>query len=112
MDDRYDLTDVEFEIIQGLLPRANRPGGRWNDHRATINGIFWYLRTGRPWRSLPGRYGNPHSVSRSFSRWRKDGTLRRILTRLVYGEDVAEEGDVSPGETVERRSRPPPSRGG
>jgi len=40
-----------------LLPRNQRRGGRWRDHRTVVNGILWKLRTGAPWRDLPERYG-------------------------------------------------------
>ena len=28
------------------------------DNRSFINGVFWILRTGAPWRDLPPDYGN------------------------------------------------------
>ncbi|OPL26748.1 hypothetical protein B5S45_04030 [Morganella morganii] len=28
------------------------------DNRLFINTVFWVLRTGAPWRDLPGDYGN------------------------------------------------------
>ena len=33
---------------------ARRPGGRSKAHRLVVNGILWKLRTGAPWRDLPG----------------------------------------------------------
>ncbi len=45
--------------IQSLLPaepaipRAGRP---WAEHRKIINGMFWILCSGAPWRDLPERY--------------------------------------------------------
>ena len=53
---RYNLTDFEWSVIQPLLP--NKPSGvpRVDDRRVLI-GIFWFLRTGVPWRDLPERYG-------------------------------------------------------
>ena len=56
---RYDLTDFEWSVIQPLLP--NRPRGVPRvDDRRVLNGIYWVLRTGAPWRDLPGRYGPVH----------------------------------------------------
>ena len=59
---RYELTDPQFALIEDLLPANGRRGGQWNDHRTTLNGIFWLLHTGAQWRELPERYGNWKTV--------------------------------------------------
>ena len=46
---RYDLTDFEWSAIQPLLP-TDRPGPKPQNNRRVLNGIFWVLRTGAPWR--------------------------------------------------------------
>jgi transposase len=40
------------------------------------------LRSGAPWRDLPERYGAWQTVYDRFTRYRKDGTLDRILQAL------------------------------
>ena len=35
-----------------------------NDRRV-LNGIFWVLRSGAPWRDLPATYGSPHHLLQS-----------------------------------------------
>lgn len=55
---RYDLTDFEWRVIEPLLPNKIRGVPRVDDRRV-LNGIFWVLRSGAPWRDLPERYG-PH----------------------------------------------------
>lgn len=42
---RYDLSDVEWRLIEPLLPNKPRGVARLEDHRV-INGIFYILRTG------------------------------------------------------------------
>lgn len=81
---RHELSDEQFARIEPLLPARTGPqGGRpWEDHRRIINGIFWLLRTGAPWRDLPERYGPWQTVYDRFNFWRKDGTWRRILQYL------------------------------
>ena len=74
---RYDLTDIdltniEWSIIEPMLPR-NRPGPRRVDDRRVLNGIFWVLRTGAPWRDLPECYGPRTTVCNRFNRWSKAG---------------------------------------
>jgi transposase len=78
---RYELEDHQWDLLKGLMPRQKR-GGKWNDHRATLNGILWVLRSGAPWRDLPPRYGKYTSVHDRLCRWRSDGTFDRILTAL------------------------------
>ena len=48
---RYDLTDFEWRVIEPLLPNKPRGVPRVDDRRV-LNGIFWVLRSGAPWRDL------------------------------------------------------------
>ena len=52
--DGYELTDFEWNVIQPLLPNKPRGVPRVDDRRV-LNGIFWVLRTGAPWRALADR---------------------------------------------------------
>ena len=79
---RYELTDEQYELISDLLPRNGKRGGQWNDHRVTLNGIFWILHSGAQWREMPERYGKWQSVYDRFNRWRKNGMIDRFLQRL------------------------------
>ncbi len=53
---RYELSDCEWTAIRPLLPSKPRGVRRVNDRRV-LNGIFWVLRSGAPWRDLPENYG-------------------------------------------------------
>lgn len=86
---RYELTDEQFERIEKLLPEVDGRGRPYKDHRKVINGIFWVLRSGAPWRDLPDRYGAWKTVYDRFRRWATDGTLERIA-RELQGELDAE----------------------
>ena len=79
---RYELSDDHWELIRDLMPYNPGPGRPWNNHRLMMNAMFWILHTGAPWRDLPEYYGRWQSVFDRFNRWRKDGTLDRILQRL------------------------------
>ena len=46
---RYELSDTEWAIIKPFLPNKSRGVRRVNDRRV-LNGIFWVLRSGAPWR--------------------------------------------------------------
>ena len=64
---RYDLTGFEWSIIQPLLPNKPRGVPRVDDRRV-LNGIFWVLRTGAPWRALPQYYGPYTTCYNRFNR--------------------------------------------
>jgi Putative transposase of IS4/5 family (DUF4096) len=52
---RYGLSDCEWSVIKPMLPNKPRGIPRVDDRRV-LNGIFWVLRSGAPWRDLPGIY--------------------------------------------------------
>jgi transposase len=58
---RYELTDHEWFAIKPLLPNKPRGVPRVDDRRV-LNGIFWVLRSGAPWRDLPRRL-RPYTTS-------------------------------------------------
>ena len=64
---RYDLTDFEWRVIEPLLPNKPRGVPRVDDRRV-LNGIFWVLRSGAPWRDLPERYGPRTTCYNRFAR--------------------------------------------
>jgi transposase len=79
---RFDLTDFEFDLIRPLLPDKPRGVARVDDRRV-LNGIFWVLRTGSPWRDLPERYGPYTTVYNRFNRWAKAGVWVRVFETLA-----------------------------
>ena len=53
------------------------------DDRRILNGIFFILRTGSPWRDLPERYGPYTTAYKRFNRWAKKGVWLRIFETLA-----------------------------
>ena len=91
---RYALTDEQWARIAPVLPPQKPATGHpAKDHRPIINGIFWILRTGAPWRDLPAYYGPVGTVSSRFYRWRKAGIWERLLAALQSDADAAGEVD-------------------
>lgn len=79
---RFDLSDKEWAIISPLLPNKPRGVAR-SDDRRVLNGIFYILRTGSPWRDLPDRYGPYTTAYNRFNRWAKAGVWLRIFETLA-----------------------------
>ncbi|GAB5508608.1 MAG: hypothetical protein Rhims3KO_00090 [Hyphomicrobiales bacterium] len=86
---RYDLTEFEWRVIAPLLPNKPRGVPRVDDRRV-LNGIFWVLRSGSPWRDLPERYGPYTTCYNRFRRWTKAGVWDRIMDEITeaHGSDV------------------------
>ena len=83
---RYDLTDFEWSVIEPLLPKKRR-GVKPKNNRRVLNGIFWVLRAGAPWRDLPERYC-PHTTAYNrFNRWRKAGIWDGLMDAVVKAHD-------------------------
>ena len=83
---RYDLTDFEWSVIEPILP-MDRRGPKPRNNRRVLNGIFWVLRTGAPWRDLPERYGPYTSAYNRFNRWRKAGIWDHLMDAVVKAYD-------------------------
>ena len=82
----YELTDFEWRVIEPLLPNKPRGVPRVDDRRV-LNGIFWVLRTGAPWRALPREFGPPTTCYNRFVRWRKAGVWDRIMAAVSQAYD-------------------------
>ncbi|MAO93911.1 MAG: hypothetical protein CMM81_20520 [Rhodospirillales bacterium] len=79
---RFDLSDEEWAVIAPLLPKNVR-GPRRQDDRRVLNGIFYILRTGAPWRDLPERYGPRTTVYNRYVRWGERGVWKGIFNALA-----------------------------
>ncbi len=85
---RHDISDSVWALLEpNLMGRKGTWGGNARDNRQYINGVFWILRTGAPWRDLPPCYGNWKNVHRRFCRWRDKGEWERLLELLVDEPD-------------------------
>ena len=85
---RHDMSDAMWAVLEPLLPgQRGQWGGIAKDNRRFLNGVFWILRVGAPWRDLPPQYGKWNSVYQRFRRWRDSGVWERILEALVVEPD-------------------------
>jgi transposase len=65
-----------------LFPPPARTGRPRRERREILDAIFWILRTGAPWRDLPGEFGPWATAWDLFDTWNGDGTLEAVLRRL------------------------------
>lgn len=86
---RYDLTDFEWRVTQPLLPNKPRGVPRVDDRRV-LNGIFWVLRSGAPWRDLPETLWPRTTCYDRFVRWRTAGVWDGLMDAIT----AAYEGDI------------------
>ena len=102
---RGDLTNEQWAKLEPLLPKGKKSGRPpIHSKRQLIDGIRFRVRTGVQWRDLPARYGPWQTVYGLLRRWQRDGTWKRILSRLQAQADA--DGlitwDVSVDSTVAR----------
>jgi transposase len=95
-----DLTEHQWKAIEPLIPKLpRRKDGRgrpWAESCSLLNGILWILRTGAPWKDLPGRYGSYQTCHRRFQRWVRDGTILKILKAIA--KDLQQHGQLDLSE--------------
>ena len=84
---RSDMSDLEWAFIKAVLPNKSR-GVKRVDDRRVINGIFYVLRTGIPWRDLPDQYGPYTTVYNRFNRWTYAGIWDRVMEAVADAHNV------------------------
>jgi transposase len=75
------LTDLYWNKLSALMLHTgwvyNKP-----EHRLTLEGILYHIRTGIPWRDLPDEFGKWSSVFSHFNAGSKKGVLQIIFKWL------------------------------
>src|SRR3954454_495620 len=104
---RHRLTDPQWELVRDLFPPPARTGRPRRDRREILDGVLWVLRTGAPWRDLPGELGPWATVWDLFDTWNSDGTLDAILSRLRSAGIDAAWSMASCGASTAPWSAPP-----
>jgi len=85
---RHDISGRLWNKIESHLPGYSGTTGRPAvNNRRFINGVMWILRTGAPWRDLPGSYGDWKNTHRRFSRWRDRGIWEKLLELVMDDPD-------------------------
>jgi transposase len=80
---RFGVRDAVWEKIAPLLPgKASDSGVTAKDNRLFLEAVLWRVRTGLPWRDLPGEFGKWNSVFQRFRRWVRAEVFDRIFERV------------------------------
>jgi transposase len=87
---RYEFSDHEWGALKPMLPNKPRGVPRVDDRRV-LNGIFWVLRSGAPWRDLSDFYGPCTTCYNRFVRWRRAGVWDRIMEALAAAHEAVVE---------------------
>jgi transposase len=81
--DRFVVSDAVWEKVAPLLPgKASDRGVTAKDNRLFLEAVLWRVRTGLPWRDLPGEFGNWNSIFQRFRRWVRAGVFERLFEQL------------------------------
>lgn len=82
--------DLPRGVASGQPPviQASKLRARINDRRV-LNGTFWVLRSGAPWRDLPEIFGPSTTCYNRFVRWRRADVWGRIIDTLAVAQDAA-----------------------
>jgi len=96
-----DLTDAEWAIIAPFMPPPAKTGRprRWT-MREILNGIFYLLRSGCPWRLLPKDFPPRSTVYGWFLRFRRHRLFETINHHLVMADRERVGREASPSAAV------------
>ena len=96
-----DLTNAEWAVLEPLLPARSGLGRppKWS-LRAIMDGLFYVLRSGLPWRMMPRDFPPVSTVQRYFYAWRDGGLWSTISHYLLRDVRLAAGREASPSAGV------------
>jgi transposase len=102
-----DMTDAEWAFLAPHFPLRSGLGRppKWS-RRTIMNGVFYVLRSGLPWRMLPRDFPPVSTVQRYFYAWRDSGLWSTInhllimLVRLAAGREASPSAGVIDSQSV------------
>ncbi|NYE20021.1 putative transposase [Microbacterium immunditiarum] len=83
------LSDAQWSLIEGMLPRpTGRKGRPFSDARTMLEAIIYRYRCGIAWRDLPESFGRWRTVWTCHHRMATDGTWDKVLAKLTATADA------------------------
>lgn len=96
-----DLTNEQWKLIEGKIPRAKRGGRpRTVDMREVVNGILYLLRSGCSWRMLPHDFPPWGTVHYYYRQWRLRNIWKKIHDGLRAQVREQEGRETSPSAAI------------
>jgi putative transposase len=97
-----DLTDLQWGLIDPLLPAAKGSGGRPRtyERREIVNAIIYLARGGCSWRMLPHDFPPWKTVSYYFYTWCTQGVWEQVHRTLCIDVRTIEGREPTPSATV------------
>jgi putative transposase len=96
-----DLSDAEWECIEGFLPTPENEGRpRLHSLREILNAVFYVVRSGCAWRLLPHEFPPWKTVYHYFRAWRLNGTWEGMHRSLRERVRVRIKRDPQPSAGV------------
>lgn len=95
-----DLTDAEWALLEPMIPPVAPGYTRTVCMREILNGIFYKLRTGCPWRYLPKDLPKWRVVYDYFERFQRNGLWEQLNHRLREQVRVAAERNPQPTAAI------------
>ena len=83
---RLMLTDKRWKVLYTAMLNTGRIYDK-PEHRMTMEGILYRMRTGLPWRDLPKEFGCWNKVFRRFNLWSAKGILSHVFNLLADSDD-------------------------
>src|SRR6266404_5293442 len=102
MAERRDADVLEIVVCQPAEQLAVNVVGAENLGilGETVNGIFYVMRAGCPWRLMPSDLPPWGTIYRWFAAWRDDGRFERINHALVMADRERVGRDASPSAAI------------
>lgn len=87
----YVISDNLWNKIKPLFPPSKpkkKLGRPRKDNKLILSGIFFLLRTGCQWKSLPRFYGAPSTIHDRFQEWQKSGFFKKMWQAGLVEYDI------------------------
>ena len=82
---RHIITDEIWTVLGPMVQRCRSPLGPAPElsDRIFFEAVFYWARTGIPWRDLPGEFGAWDAVYNRLRRWIHSGRLKRLFELMA-----------------------------
>ena len=84
---RLMLTDETWNVLSRVMHLSGRIYNK-PEHRKTLEGILYKIRTGLPWRDLTPYFGTWSAIYRRFNLWSNKDILNALFRKLSSDADM------------------------